>query len=303
MGEVGTQQPRPHSEDPRLARWSRAQASNRVIHVVQFSGGKDSTAVLLLMRERGVNHRTVFADTGWEHPLTYEYIRELDEKLGLGVEWIKSEKYPGGFAQLCVERKIVPGIHSRFCTDELKIKPLHAWIEKLDDECTTYQGIRAEESFARSRMPARQWVDEATGYWIERPILSWTAEDVFAIHKRHGVKPNKLYLYGMRRVGCAPCIFVNKGELRQWALRFPEIREKVEALEAAIPQQPASFFRADYIPPRFSRTNVTTTKDGRTMPVPTAAEVFDYVTELDRRQLSLLGDETPKCVSVYNLCE
>jgi 3'-phosphoadenosine 5'-phosphosulfate sulfotransferase (PAPS reductase)/FAD synthetase len=279
-----------------------------VINCAMFSGGKDSTAVLLWLREQEIPHRTVFCDTGWEHPLTTEYVRELDAKLGLNVEWIKSEKYPNGFHQLAVERKVVPGLKTRFCTQELKVFPLWAWIEAQDDEVTTWQGIRAEESEARSKMPRRQFVDEAGGYWIERPIFDWTAAQVFELHKKHGIEPNPLYRMGMKRVGCAPCIMVGKPELRQWALRFPEIRERVEALERDInvdapADSPRSFFRGDYIPPRFMKTRSCVTKDGRTVPIPTAGEVFDYVTAIDRVQQTLWDEPAMRCLSLYNLCE
>ena len=276
-----------------------------MIHVAGFSGGKDSTAVTLWLREQGIEHRTVFCDTGWEHPITYDFVRELDAKLGLNVEWLKSEKYPDGFEQMCVARKMVPGMRSRFCTEELKIFPLHRWIEAQEDDVTVYQGVRAQESLARSKMPRRVFENAAGGYWIERPLFDWTHEQVFEIHKRHGIEPNPLYKLGMTRVGCAPCIMVNKRELRQWALRFPEIREKVEKLEAAIADvNPDSvFFHASYIPERFMRTKEMTTKDGRRVRLPTAGEVFDYVTEIDREQLNLIDEPPAQCLSVYNLCE
>ena len=46
--------------------------------IVTFSGGKDSLAALLWVREHiTTNFTTVFCDTGWEHPLTYEYINRI----------------------------------------------------------------------------------------------------------------------------------------------------------------------------------------------------------------------------------
>ena len=49
--------------------------------IITFSGGKDSLASLLWTREHITkNFTTVFCDTGWEHPLTYEYINRIADK-------------------------------------------------------------------------------------------------------------------------------------------------------------------------------------------------------------------------------
>ena len=48
--------------------------------IVSFSGGKDSLASLLWVRNNLTkDFITVFCDTGWEHPLTYKYIEEVQE--------------------------------------------------------------------------------------------------------------------------------------------------------------------------------------------------------------------------------
>ncbi len=64
--------------------------------IVTFSGGKDSLASLLWTREHITkNFTTVFCDTGWEHPLTYEYINRIADKLHLDLVTLKSKKYDG----------------------------------------------------------------------------------------------------------------------------------------------------------------------------------------------------------------
>ena len=64
--------------------------------IVTFSGGKDSLAALLWVREHiTTNFTTVFCDTGWEHPLTYEYINRIADKLHLDLVTLKSHKYAG----------------------------------------------------------------------------------------------------------------------------------------------------------------------------------------------------------------
>lgn len=64
--------------------------------IVTFSGGKDSLASLLWVRNNLTkDFITVFCDTGWEHPLTYKYIEEIRNKLDLDLVTIKSKKFDG----------------------------------------------------------------------------------------------------------------------------------------------------------------------------------------------------------------
>ena len=68
--------------DPRLD-------SRRIIASV--SGGKDSAAMCLHLRELGIPYDAVFMDTGWEHPATYDYLRgPLTGALG-PIRWLRAE--------------------------------------------------------------------------------------------------------------------------------------------------------------------------------------------------------------------
>jgi len=79
--------------------------------VASISGGKDSAALSLWLAEQGIDHDRVFADTGWEHPATYEYLRgPLTEKIGPIVE-VKSTV--GGFADWCRKKGMFPGTNPR----------------------------------------------------------------------------------------------------------------------------------------------------------------------------------------------
>lgn len=234
-------------------------------HIVTQSGGKDSETLAIWAEENlgepGVDWIPAFWDTKWENALTYAHLAYLNKAIYKGQLIIRSSKnYPGGFTQLCIDRKGFPSVKRRFCTQELKVMVQHEYIQELDDEVTIYQGIRADESHNRAHMPMRQWTDEAGGYWIERPLLKWTADQVFAKMAERGVLPNPLYLRGHTRVGCKICIMTGLRELKQLLLVEPEIREWLPQLEtdvnAGVSNRDtrkwlATFFASGTIPDRF----------------------------------------------------
>jgi 3'-phosphoadenosine 5'-phosphosulfate sulfotransferase (PAPS reductase)/FAD synthetase len=201
--------------------------------VLSISGGKDSTACALALREAGVPYRMVFADTGWEAPETYAHLDHLREKLGP----IDVVGHPGGMVDRIRHRAGFPARMQRWCTRELKVEPLRKYHDALGQETVCVMGIRADESEARGKMPIlddepigpRSW-----GGWVWRPILHWTIDDVLAIHHRHAVQVNPLYRLGHGRVGCYPCIFANKEQVRLLAEHSPDRVAQIRALEAEV---------------------------------------------------------------------
>lgn len=201
--------------------------------VASVSGGKDSAALSLWLAEQGIEHRRIFMDTGWEHELTYEYLRgPLTAKLG-PIEWLRSDV--GGMADWVRKKGIFPMRVTRFCTQELKVRPAIRHIRKLQDEgfdVVSAVGIRAAESEARSRMMEWEWSD-SFDCEVWRPLIRWSEQDVIDIHARHGLAPNPLYLQGegVSRVGCWPCIFSRKDEIRLIAETDPARIDTIRQLE------------------------------------------------------------------------
>lgn len=197
--------------------------------IVSMSGGKDSTACALALREAGVSFRMVFADTGWEAPETYKHLDDLRSILGP----IDVVGVVGGMVAKVKSRAAFPSRMQRWCTRELKIKPLreyHEDVERTGIETVCVVGIRAEESKSRAKMLA--WEDdEMWGGWMWRPLLSWSVEDVLAIHHRHSVPIHPLYLRGHDRVGCFPCIFASKEEIRLTSEHAPWRIDEIRTLE------------------------------------------------------------------------
>lgn len=248
--------------------------------LVSVSGGKDSTASLLLALEQGLPVRAVFADTGNEHPATYDYVRYLSEKTGVQIDWLKPdfaakwwhrrdyirdkwpekgvdaaviqqaltvlEKGPTGnpFLDLCIIKGRFPSSVAQFCTQYLKREPMEQYtigLLKGNYFIESWQGVRADESFRRSKLPQRdvefgQWEPEKKGLLIYRPILYWNVDQVFEQHRKHGIDPNPLYKQGMNRVGCMPCVNVAKDELLEISKRFPEHIDRIEEWESVVSQ-------------------------------------------------------------------
>ena len=111
--------------------------------------------------------------------------------------------------------------------------------------------MRRDESLRRSLLSEnelKQAFSNGAELWNYRPIIDWTAEDCFAIHRKHGIKHNPLYEMGMGRVGCMPCINCRKDELLEISKRFPEVIDRIELWEQAVKEaskwQAATFFAA-----------------------------------------------------------
>lgn len=121
--------------------------------IVTFSGGKDSIAALLWVKNNMTEKfTTVFCDTGWESEITYKYIQEVNEKLGLNLITLKSKKY-SGMIDLAEKKGRFPSTKARFCTEELKSKPMVDFmLDEVKEHCLVIQGIRGAESSARALM-------------------------------------------------------------------------------------------------------------------------------------------------------
>lgn len=169
--------------------------------LVSFSGGKDSQACLIQAFKQygGGNLTAVFCDTGWEHPDTYKHVNDVCLQMGVRLITLKS-KYD--FVSLAAHKKRFPSTNARFCTSELKMKPMIDYVLSLKESCIIIQGIRAGESTARAAMEeecmyfksyfqpnkkgrtenyrskdVKEWCSQYDAS-VLRPIFKWSAQQV-----------------------------------------------------------------------------------------------------------------------------
>jgi 3'-phosphoadenosine 5'-phosphosulfate sulfotransferase (PAPS reductase)/FAD synthetase len=307
-----------------------------MIRLVFVSGGKDSTACLLLALERHPREevRAVFADTGNEHPATYDFVRYLGEQTGVEITWLRQDftdwwwrrrDYvrdhwpekgvspevvtralalfdlgPSGnpYLDLCVIKGRFPARRMQFCTQFLKTEPLTEHALDLIDQfgaVESWQGVRAEESASRAKLPERE--DCGGGYSIYRPILKWTAAQVFDLHIAKGIKPNPLYKQGMNRVGCMPCINVAKDELLEISKRFPEHIDRIAEWEDIV-SQASKRANATFLPA--PGDNETARQRGNIREMVRWSQTKRGGKLLD---MFRINDEPATCTSAYGLCE
>ena len=141
------------------------------------------------------------------------------------------------FLDLCMLKGRFPSRKAQFCTEELKRNIAVAFQLELIDQghsVISWQGVRRDESEARKN--AKKIERIGPKLWAFRPIVDWTANDCFDFIAAQGARPNPLYLQGMNRVGCMPCINASKDEIREISVRFPEHLERVEAWEQKVSQ-------------------------------------------------------------------
>ena len=193
-------------------------------HVLGISGGKDSAALAIYLKDRYPKiHDKVeyfFSDTGAELKEVYEFLDKLEAYLGKEIIRLSSGRTFEHW--LKVHSEYLPSPQQRWCTRTMKIEPFEKFVG--DDAVISYIGIRADEN--REGYLSKKESIKAVFPFIEDGIVK---EDVFQLLESSIGIPE--YYKWRSRSGCYFCFFQRQDEWLGLKRNHPELFEKAKAFE------------------------------------------------------------------------
>lgn len=199
-------------------------ADKKIRHVLGLSGGKDSAALAVYMRENypDISIEYFFCDTGCELKETYEFLDRLRARLGIKITYLCAER---GFDHwLQVYNGFLPSATARWCTKQLKIVPIEKFIG--DDEAISYIAIRADEE-RDGYISSKDNINPAYPF-KDGGIIK---QDVYRILEESGIGLPKYYEWRSRS-GCYFCFFQRKIEWVGLYNNHPELFERAARYES-----------------------------------------------------------------------
>lgn len=201
-------------------------------HIVFISGGKDSSAMALKLKELNphIDYKYVITPTGDELPVMISHWKKLEDKLGVKFIVLRDPDTPTIY-DLIDYFKALPNWRQRWCTRILKIEVAEKYIHSLSAPAILYVGLRADEEQRKGNVK------------YNTPQIDLFASDIQQVYPLRewgwGIKDVIKYLNEQdicipRRTDCSMCFWQGLGEW--WLLNeeYPEQYQKLIDLEAKI---------------------------------------------------------------------
>lgn len=198
-------------------------------HVLGLSGGRDSAALAVYMRQHHpeLNIEYFFTDTGKELPEVYEYLGRLEGFLGQPISRLNPDRdFDFWLKQY---NDFLPSPQSRWCTRQLKLRPFEQWLRpKLENGETIYSyvAIRSDEEY-------REGYSSKNDRLIVRlPFKEVGVDKAGVLEILDGAGLGLPAYYSWRtRSGCTFCFFQQKIEWVRLKEHHPQAFEEAKAYE------------------------------------------------------------------------
>ena len=209
-------------------------------YIVSFSGGKDSTAMLLrLIEEKKPIDEIIFCDTGKEFPDLIKHIKKVEDYINRPITILKAEN---DFDYIFTEQKRTnsnkysdvkgygwPSAMRRWCTTMLKTAVFKKYIKENYSEYKTYIGLAYDENKRIARNN-----DQHNIY----PLNEWkmTEKDCLQYCYDKGFDWNGLYKI-FDRVSCYLCPLQRKSDWLNLEKYYPDLFADAIRLDRLSPHQ------------------------------------------------------------------
>ncbi|NJN66150.1 MAG: phosphoadenosine phosphosulfate reductase family protein [Chloroflexaceae bacterium] len=190
-------------------------------HIVSLSGGKDSTALAIYLRDFIPQLEYVFCDTHKELPETYDYLKRLEAYLQHPIVSLNASR---GFDHwLDMYNGMLPSKQVRWCTRKLKIEPFEAYVG--NEPVWNYLGIRADEN-RKAYVSTKPTITAVYPFKEHGLVLS----DIERILEESGMGLPDYYEWRTRS-GCYFCFFQRTGEWIGLKEQHPHLYELAKDYE------------------------------------------------------------------------
>ena len=202
---------------------------NKTRHILGISGGKDSSALAIYMSQKHpeLDIEYFFTDTGEELPEVYQYLNKLEGYLGKEIQKLNPDREFRFW--LKQYNNFLPSAKSRWCTINMKLRPLEKWIKNDLDKgikINSYVAIRYDESYREGHQ------SHSKNYKVILPFKQDRIDksEVLSILETSGLGIPKYYDWRSRS-GCTFCFFQRKIEWVRLKERHPDAFERAKKLE------------------------------------------------------------------------
>ena len=194
----------------------------KVRHLLGLSGGKDSAALAIYLKDKVSEMEYYFTDTGAELPETLEFIDLMEDYLGKEIIRLNGGRQFDYYLKL--HNNYLPSAQQRWCTINLKLKPFEDFVG--DDEVISYVGIRADEPQREGYISTKANI-KAVFPFKEDGLVK---DDIIKLLEDSGLGLPKYYDWRSRS-GCHFCFYQRKIEWIGLYENHPDLFEDAKRYE------------------------------------------------------------------------